>query len=98
MLRDSWNYFANEENSESIRPRSIFLGKRSWAGAVENCNDDDQSDCVSEGVLRVLGAFVDLTESVGSRNCDCCSGSLVNIKFELDFHCREWYEEPGLAG
>ena len=58
-------------------------------GAVENCDDNDQSDCIGKGKLRVLGAFEDLSESVGSRNCDCCSGSLVGIKFKLDFHCRE---------
>ncbi len=59
-------------------------------GAVENRYDDDQSDCVGKGELRVLGAFGDSSESVGSRDCNCCSGSLVDIKFELDFHCREW--------
>jgi len=67
-------------------------------GAVENRNDDDQSDCVGEGELRVLGAFGDLSESARSRNCDCSSGGLVGIKFKLDFQCREQYEEPGAAG
>jgi hypothetical protein len=75
--------------------RSSFLDSR--AGAVENCDDDDQSDCVGKGELRVLGAFGDLSESVGSRDCDCSSGGLVGIKFELDFHCRERYDEPGSA-
>ena len=67
------------------------------AGAVENRDDDDQSDCVGKVELRVLGAFRDSSESVRSRNCDFSSGGLVDIKFELDFHCREWYEEPGSA-
>jgi hypothetical protein len=66
-------------------------------GAVENRDDDDQSDCVGKGELMVLGAFGDSSESVGSRDCDCSSGGLVGIKFELDFHCRERYNEPGSA-
>ena len=67
------------------------------AGAVENRYDDDQSDSVGEGELRVLGAFGDSSESVRSRDCDCSSGGLVGIKFVLDFHCRERWEEPGSA-
>ena len=69
--------------------RSSFLCY-SRAGAVENRDDDDQSDCVGKDKLRVLGAFSDSSnKSLGSRNCDCSSDSLVGIKFELDFHCRE---------
>jgi hypothetical protein len=45
---------------------SIFLGKKSWVGAVKGCNDDDQSNSVGKGKLRVLGAFGDSSESVGS--------------------------------
>ncbi len=75
---------------------SNFLGY-SRAGTVENRDEDDQSDCVGKGELRVLGAFRDLSKSVGRRDCDCSSGGLVGIKLELDFHCRERYEEPGLA-
>ena len=74
----------------------MFLGSR--AGAVEDHDDDDQSNSVGECKLRVLGAFGDSSESVGSCDCDCSSGSLVGIKFELDFHCRERYEEQGSAG
>ena len=59
-----------------------FLGY-SRAGAVENRNDDDQSDSVGEGELRGLGAFGDSSESVGSRDCDSCSGGLVGIKSNL---------------
>ena len=73
--------------------KSSFFGY-SRAGAVENRDDDDQSDSVGEGELRVLGAFGDSSESVGSRDCDCSSGGLVGIKFELDFHCRERYAGP----
>ena len=66
--------------------RSRFLG---YLLAVENRDDDDQSDCVGEGELRVLGAFGDLTESVGSHDRNCSSSGFNGIKFELDFHCRE---------
>ena len=68
---------------------SSLLHGRDRTGAVEDCNDDDQGDGVGEGELRVLGAFGDSGESVGSRDCDCGSGGFVGIKFELDFHCRE---------
>ena len=76
---------------------SSLLGY-SRAGAEEIRDDDDQSDCIGKGELRVLGAFEDSSASVGSRDCDCSSGGLVGIKFELDFHCRERYAEPGSAG
>jgi len=71
---------------EKKLPRSRFLG---YLRAVENRDEDDQSDCVRECELRVLGAFGDKSESVGSRDCDCSSSSFVCIKFELDLHCRE---------
>ena len=57
---------------------------------VEDCDDDDHCDCIGEGELRVLGAFGDSTESVGTRDRDCSSSGFIGIKFELDFHCREW--------
>ena len=79
---------ANWKKLEGNLLGSSFLGY-SRPGAVENCDDDDQSDCVGKGELRVLGAFGDSSESVGSHDCDCSSGGLVGIKFELDFHCRE---------
>ncbi len=90
------NVLANWRKLEDKLLRSSFLDYNR-AGAVENRNDDDQSNCVGKGELRVLGAFGDLSESVGSRDCDCSSGGLVGIKFELDFHCRERYKEPGSA-
>jgi hypothetical protein len=61
--------------------------------AVEDCDDDNQSIGVSKCKLRVLGAFGNLSECVGSRDGDSGSGSLIGIKFKLDFHHRE--EEGG---
>ncbi len=79
---------ANWRKPEENLLGSSFLGY-SRAVAVENRDDDDQSDCIGKGELRILGAFRDSSESVGSCNPDCSSGGLVGIKFELDFHCRE---------
>ncbi len=45
----------------------MLLGKRSHTVAVEDYDDDDQSNGVGKGELRVLGAFRNLSESVGSR-------------------------------
>ena len=67
---------------------------RCRTGVVEDRNDDDQGNGVCEGKLRVLGAFGDSGESVGSQDCDCGSGGFVGIKFELDFHCREGKSGP----
>ncbi len=66
---------------------SISLGKRCRTVSVEDCDDDDQGDRVGQGELRVLGAFRSMSECVGSRDGNSGSGSLISIKFELDFHC-----------
>jgi hypothetical protein len=57
----------------------------SWTGAVEDCNDDNEGDCVGKGDLRVLGAFRDLSKSVGSRDSNGGFGRLFRVQFELDF-------------
>ncbi len=64
------------------------LGKRCRTVAVEDRDDDIQGDGVGKGKLRVLGAFRNASKCIGSRNCDGGSGSLINIRFEPDFHCR----------
>ncbi len=66
-------------------------------GAVEDRPDDDQSNSIGKGKLRVLGAFGDSSESVGSRDGNSGSSSLIGIKFELDFHCREQQNGPEMA-
>ncbi len=38
--------------------------------------------------MRVLGAFRNAFVCAGSRDCNGGSGSLIGVKFELDFHCR----------
>jgi hypothetical protein len=63
----------------------MLLGKRCRRVAVEDCDDDDQSDGVDKGKLRVLGAFGNLSECVGSHNGNGGSGSLIGIKFKLDY-------------
>ncbi len=56
--------------------------------AVENCDDDGSGNGVGEGELRIIGAFRNMSECIGSCDRDSGSGSLMGIKFELDFHCR----------
>jgi hypothetical protein len=65
--------------------------------AVEDCKDDDQSNVVGKGELRVLSALRNLSECIGSRNGNGGSGSLIDIKFKLDFHCCEQQDGPKLA-
>ncbi len=57
-------------------------------GGVKDCNDEDEGNCVGEGKLRVLGAFGDLSESVGSRNSNGGFGHLFRVQFEFDFYFR----------
>ncbi len=76
---------------------SIFLGKKSWTSAVEDRDDDDRSDSIGKGKLRVLSAFRDSSQSVGSHDGNGGSSGLINIKFELDFHCREQQNGPETA-
>jgi hypothetical protein len=56
--------------------------------AVEDCDDDDQGNGVGKGKLRVLGAFRNPSECLGSRDGDGSSGCLIGIKFKIDFHCH----------
>jgi hypothetical protein len=72
----------------------MFLGKRSQTVAVEDCNDDNQSDGVGKGKLRVLGAFRNPSKCIGSRNGNGGSGSLLGIKFKLNIRCREQQGGP----
>jgi hypothetical protein len=37
-------------------------------GALKDCNDDNEGNCIGKGELRVLSAFRDSSKSVGSRN------------------------------
>ncbi len=73
---------------------SISLGKWCRTVAVEDCDDDDQGNRVGKGKLRVLGAFRNASECV--RSCDGSggSGSLIGVKYKLDFHCHG--EQRGL--
>jgi hypothetical protein len=76
---------------------SISLGKRCRTVTVEDPDDDDQGDGVGKGKLRVIGAFRNASEFVGSRDHDGGSGSLIGIKFELDFYCRREQGGPKAA-
>ncbi len=65
----------------------MCLGRWCRMVAVEDCNDDDQSNGVGKGKLRVLSAFRNPSKCVESRNGNGGSGSHIGIKFELDFNC-----------
>jgi hypothetical protein len=67
----------------------MSLGRRCRTVAVEDWDDDDQGDGVGKGKLRVLGAFRNPSKCVGSCDGDGGSGSLIGIKFKLDFDCRK---------
>jgi hypothetical protein len=62
--------------------------------AVEDRDDDNQSNGAGKAKLRVLDAFRNLSKSVGSCNDNSGSVSLVRIKFKIDFNCRE--QQDGL--
>ncbi len=66
-------------------------------GGGEDYNDDDHGDGVGKGKLRVLGAFRNPSECIGSWDDDGGSDSLIGIKFKLDFHCRVEQEGPKVA-
>jgi hypothetical protein len=77
-----------EEASDRVRHHVGLLCFRRLAGAVKDCNDGNEGNCIGEGKFRVLGASRDLSESVGSRNGNSGFGRLFHVKFELDFHFR----------
>jgi hypothetical protein len=60
-----------------------------WAGAVKDRDDDDQSDGVGSSKLGRFTVFGDKAERVSGGDGNGSAGSLVSIKLELDFHCRE---------
>jgi hypothetical protein len=75
----------------------MFLGKRHWTVAVEDCNDDDQSNSIGKHKLWVLGASGNPSECLGSRDGNSGSGSLIGNKFQLGFHCRKQQGGPEAA-
>jgi hypothetical protein len=82
-VHDGWELLSLLANKGSIS-----LDKRCRAVAVEDCDDDDQGNGVGKGKLSVLSAFRNVPKCVGSRDDDGGSGSLMGIKFKLDFHCH----------
>jgi hypothetical protein len=75
-----------EEASDCVGHHVGLLYFRCQAGAVKDCNDGDECNCVGEGKFRVFGAFGDLSESIGSRDGNSGFGCLFRIQFKLDFH------------
>jgi hypothetical protein len=56
------------------------------AGAVKDCNHSNEGNCIGKGKLRVLGAFGDSSESVGSPDDNSGFDHLFHVQFKLDFH------------
>jgi hypothetical protein len=59
---------------------------RCRAETIKDCNDGNEGNCVGKGKLRVLNAFGDLSESIGSRDGNSVFGRLFCVQFELDFN------------
>ena len=69
------------------------LWGRAWA--VENCDDNDKSNRVCHGKLRILGIHGYPTEPISICSCDCHGGlqCLFSVQFKLYFHCLgQWGE------
>jgi hypothetical protein len=77
-----------EEASDCAGHHIGLLCFRCRAGAVKDCNDGSEGNCVGKGKLRVIDAFGDSSESVGSRNGNSGFGRLFRVQLELDFHFR----------
>ena len=75
-----------EEAKDRVGNHVGLLCFRCRVGAVKDCNDGNEGNCIGKGKLRVLGAFGDLSESVGSRNGNGGYGYFFHVQFELDFH------------
>jgi hypothetical protein len=57
-----------EEASDCVGHHFGLFGFRRRMGAIKDCNDDDDGNRIGKGKLRVLGAFGDSSELVGSPN------------------------------
>jgi len=79
-----------EEESDGVGTHGClggFFGGR--AGAVEDCFDNDQRECVGSGKLGGFGGFEDAGESVSAGDGHGGFRGFLGIKLELDFHCRD---------
>jgi hypothetical protein len=75
-----------EEASDRSGHHVCLLCFRCWAGAIKDCHDGNEGNCIGKGKLGVLGAFGDFSESIGSRDGNSGFGCLFCVQFELDFH------------
>jgi hypothetical protein len=75
-----------EEASDCVGCHVGLLCFRCHVVAVKDCYDGNEGNRVGEGKLRVLGAFGDSSESVGSHDGNGGFGCLFRVQCELDFH------------
>ncbi len=57
-----------------------------WPGAIQDCNDDNQSNCIHSSKLGMICVFGYAAEAIGCCDGDSVFRSLLSIKFKLDFH------------
>ena len=78
-----------EEESDCVRTHGCLGGFfRGRAGAIEDCDDNNQRECVGSGKLGELGGFGDSGESVSAGDCHGGFCGFFSVKLKLDFHCR----------
>jgi hypothetical protein len=75
-----------EEAKDRVGNHVGLLCFRCRTGAGKDCNDGDDGNCIGKGKLRVLGAFGDVSKSVGSCYGNGGFGRLFCVQFEFDFH------------
>ncbi len=72
-----------EEANDCVGHHLSGLCFRRRVGAVMDCNDGNEGNCVGKGKLRVLGAFGDSSKSVGSRDGNGGFGHLFRFQFSM---------------
>jgi hypothetical protein len=68
-----------EEASDHVGHHVGLLCFRCWVGAIKDCNDGNEGNRIGKCELRVLGAFGDSSESVGSCNGNGGFGRLFRV-------------------
>jgi hypothetical protein len=75
-----------EAASDCVGCHVGLLCFRHRVGAVNDCNDGNEGNCIGKGDLRVLGASGDPSKSVGNHDGKGGFGRLFHVRFELDSH------------
>jgi hypothetical protein len=68
-----------EEVSDHAGRHFCLFGFRRLTGGVKDCNDDNEGNRIGKGKLRALGAFGDLSKSIGSHDGNGGFGRLFRV-------------------